>query len=202
MDKLHYIAFISVPSIVNIGIAAILKTAERKLKTRVFDSVEEFLNATNRSLFTLVIVNSDISGNEMKQIQNIRANIPDAKIIGIIASSPGRDFIRLLDDKIYLNDDARKIIEIVDLCLSGKNKSKQKSAGNSLSEREIEVLKLLIKGKTNKEIADELFISIHTVISHRKNITGKLGIRSTAAMAIYAVANNLIDIRDSLNLMK
>ncbi len=202
MDKLHYIAFISVPSIINKGIAAILKTAERKLKTRVFDSVEDFADATNRSLFTLVIVNSDISGNEMKQIQNIRANIPGAKIIGIISSSPGRNFISLLDDKIYLNDDARKIIEIVDHCLSGNNKSRQKSAGNSLSEREIEVLKLLIKGKTNKEIADELFISIHTVISHRKNITGKLGIKSTAAMAIYAVANNLIDIRDSLNPMK
>lgn len=63
-------------------------------------------------------------------------------------------------------------------------------------------MKLLAIGKSNKEIADELYISIHTVVTHRKNITNKLGIKSAAAMAIYAVANNIIDLNDSLNLIK
>ena len=54
----------------------------------------------------------------------------------------------------------------------------------------------------NKEIAEELFISIHTVVTHRKNITNKLGIKSTAEMAIYDVANNIIDINESLKLIK
>ena len=62
-----------------------------------------------------------------------------------------------------------------------------------LSRREIEVLQLLVKGKTAKEIGEELFISVHTVTSHRKNISAKLGIRSISAMAIYAANMKLID---------
>ena len=65
-----------------------------------------------------------------------------------------------------------------------------------LSRREIEVLQLLVKGKTAKEIGEELFISVHTVISHRKNISAKLGIRSISAMGIYASEMRLIDPND------
>jgi DNA-binding NarL/FixJ family response regulator len=150
----------------------------------------------------LIIINSDITGNEIKNINNLKSTIPNSKIIGIISNNPNRDFYSLLDNKIFLNDNSSKIIEIVELCLSNENKSNKKSFENKLSERETDVLKLLIQGKTNKEIADELFISIHTVISHRKNITTKLGIKSIAAMAIYAVANNIIDLNDNLNLFK
>lgn len=61
-----------------------------------------------------------------------------------------------------------------------------------LSNREIEVLKLVAYGYTNKTIAEKLFLSTHTVISHRKNITAKLGINTVAGLAVYAVLNNLI----------
>ena len=64
---------------------------------------------------------------------------------------------------------------------------------NSLSAREIEVLVLVTKGLINKEIADKLNISLTTVISHRKNITEKLGIKSVSGLAIYAVMNGYID---------
>ena len=50
------------------------------------------------------------------------------------------------------------------------------------------------KGLSNKEIADVLFISTHTVISHRKNIARKLNIHSTAGLTIYAIVNKLVDI--------
>lgn len=63
----------------------------------------------------------------------------------------------------------------------------------SLSDRESEVIRLVAMGKTNKEIAEELFISIHTVISHRKNITEKLGIKSISGLTVYAMLNHLID---------
>lgn len=64
-----------------------------------------------------------------------------------------------------------------------------------LSEREQDVLIELVKGLSNKEIADVLCISTHTVISHRKNIARKLNIHSTAGLTIYAIVHKLVDIK-------
>lgn len=65
-----------------------------------------------------------------------------------------------------------------------------------LSDREKEILIAVAKGMTNKEIADCHHISIHTVISHRKNITRKTGIKSISGLTVYALLNNLIDQND------
>ena len=70
----------------------------------------------------------------------------------------------------------------------------QGCADNVLSEREREVLVLVAKGLSNKEIADALCLSTHTVITHRKNIAAKLNIHSTAGLTIYAIANGLVEI--------
>ncbi len=67
------------------------------------------------------------------------------------------------------------------------------SEENDLSTREIEVLILICKGLINKEIADKLHISLTTVITHRKNITEKLGIKSVSGLTIYAVMNGYIE---------
>jgi DNA-binding NarL/FixJ family response regulator len=61
-----------------------------------------------------------------------------------------------------------------------------------LSERELEIIGLVAEGLTNKEIADKLFISSHTVMTHRKNIMVKLGVNNTAGIVIYAVKEGLI----------
>ncbi len=63
----------------------------------------------------------------------------------------------------------------------------------TLSEREKEIVQLVALGRTNKEISDKLFISPHTVITHRKNITSKLGIKTIAGLTVYAILNGLID---------
>ncbi len=63
-----------------------------------------------------------------------------------------------------------------------------------LSEREKDVLVQVVRGLSNKEIADVLCISTHTVISHRKNIARKLNIHSTAGLTIYAIVNKLVDL--------
>lgn len=63
-----------------------------------------------------------------------------------------------------------------------------------LSEREQDVLIQIVKGLSNKEIADTLCISVHTVITHRKNITRKLNIHSTAGLTIYAIVHKLVNI--------
>ena len=65
-----------------------------------------------------------------------------------------------------------------------------------MSIREKDILAEVARGYTNKEIADRLYISIHTVITHRRNIARKLKIHSVAGLTIYAVANNLITIKE------
>lgn len=68
----------------------------------------------------------------------------------------------------------------------------EKNTTNALSQREIEVLRLIASGKINKEIAQQLNISINTVLSHRKNITAKLGIKSISGLSFYAMMNGII----------
>ena len=65
-----------------------------------------------------------------------------------------------------------------------------------LSEREKDVIVCVVKGMTNKAIADKLFISINTVTTHRRNIAKKLKIHSSAGLTIYAIMNKLVDIKE------
>lgn len=65
---------------------------------------------------------------------------------------------------------------------------------NELSEREMEILRHVCKGKSNQEIADDLFISKRTVDKHRANLLGKTGCRNTAALVMYAIKNKMIDV--------
>lgn len=65
---------------------------------------------------------------------------------------------------------------------------------NDLTAREQEVLALVADGKTNKEVAEELFISVKTVDTHKMNILDKLGLRNTAELVKYAIKNKLISL--------
>lgn len=65
-----------------------------------------------------------------------------------------------------------------------------------LSQREKEIVICVVEGLTNKEIADKLFLSVHTVITHRRNISRKLQIHSVAGLTIYAIANKLIGLEE------
>jgi len=68
----------------------------------------------------------------------------------------------------------------------------QSKTGKELSAREKDVLRLIVKGMINKEIADKLYISLNTVLTHRKNITSKLGIKTVPGLTFYAITNGLI----------
>jgi DNA-binding NarL/FixJ family response regulator len=81
-----------------------------------------------------------------------------------------------------------KVLEVID----PENATKTFTCGGiRLSSREIEIIELVAHGLSNKEIADELFISIHTVLTHRKNLMQKLGIKNTAGLVVFAVQNGL-----------
>ncbi|MDA9563707.1 response regulator transcription factor [Flavobacteriales bacterium] len=70
--------------------------------------------------------------------------------------------------------------------------SESSCAPISLSKRELEIIALIADGGTNKDIAEKLFLSTHTVMTHRKNIMNKLGVKNTAGIVIYAVKENVI----------
>ncbi len=64
--------------------------------------------------------------------------------------------------------------------------------GLTITEREIEIVRLVAEGLSNKEIAEKLFLSAHTVTTHRKNIMSKLQVNNTAGLVLYAVRNDLL----------
>ncbi len=70
--------------------------------------------------------------------------------------------------------------------------ARKEAPQGELSSREIDVLREVASGKTNKEIADALCISINTVITHRRNVSAKLGIRSASGLSLYAMMNGLL----------
>ena len=77
-----------------------------------------------------------------------------------------------------------------------QKKSQKRVEDETLSERERDVLVHIVRGLTNKEIAAKMFLSVHTVNTHRKNIMNKLKIHSPAGLTIYAIVNKLVEIED------
>ena len=92
---------------------------------------------------------------------------------------------------LCINDSESDIINHINAFFVGSNED-EKNSTNTLSQREIEVLRLIASGKINKEIAKELNISINTVLSHRKNLTAKLGIKSISVLTFYAMMNGTV----------
>ncbi len=76
------------------------------------------------------------------------------------------------------------------------NEFVEKEKLDTLSDREKDIIVCVTKGMNNKEIADYLFLSVHTVTTHRRNISNKLQIHTTAGLIIYAIANKLVNIED------
>ena len=91
--------------------------------------------------------------------------------------------IRLLEQKVKEDDVSARISSMI----------RNAENSESISEREKEIIVCLVQGISNKEIAAHLYISVNTVITHRRNISRKLQIHSLAGLTIYAIANNLID---------
>ena len=77
----------------------------------------------------------------------------------------------------------------------------KENEAETLSQREKEIITCVVKGMTNKAIADKLYLSIHTVITHRRNIARKLQIHSPAGLTIYAIVNKLVELNEIKDLL-
>ena len=102
------------------------------------------------------------------------------------------DAWKQFDEVVDIYDAPPVIVRKLRAAMTSRSET-PRTEGEELSAREKEILVCVAKGMLNKEIADYYSISIHTVITHRKNITRKTGIRTVAGLTVYALLNNLID---------
>ena len=102
--------------------------------------------------------------------------------------------LKAYDEVITVFDTAERIREKL-LRLTG-DKQRSESHRETLSAREKEIVVGVVKGLTNKQIAAQLCLSTHTVITHRRNIAAKLQIHSPAGLTIYAIVNKLVEINE------
>lgn len=103
-----------------------------------------------------------------------------------------------VEDKIFVPAirrlEQQKKQEVVTKNISSMVFKGGQDSNEALSDRERDVIVSLVQGMSNKEIADHLYISVNTVITHRRNIARKLQIHSSAGLTIYAIVNGLVDI--------
>ncbi len=132
-----------------------------------------------------------------QQRTNIRNffNLPSSiLLIALIYSLVDELLLQQFSATININDDLSRISK--KLQTTNLDSIESKPENDDLSDRENEILVSVVKGLTNKEIAEKHFISVHTVISHRKNIIRKTGIKSVSGLTVYALLNNLIKYED------
>lgn len=118
------------------------------------------------------------------------------KLVSLLCSVTDTNLLKGYDDSIALYDDIealnKKLVELMHIASEEEEGSEQEA----LSQREKEIICCVVRGMTNKETAEKLFLSIHTVITHRRNIARKLQIHSPAGLTIYAIVNKLVELSE------
>ena len=126
---------------------------------------------------------------------SIMQDYPNTAIVGIVYQYVEHSLLRMCQAVVDIREERGRVSEILLESYSALKPVNESIDDNSyeLTKRELDVLVHIAKGLMNKEIAEKLNISIHTVISHRKNITRKTNIKSVAGLAMYALMNNLME---------
>ena len=118
---------------------------------------------------------------------------PSLHCLALLYSAVDENLLKGYVDSISIYDSVEQLKNKLEKITSSVS-DEMLDESNSLSIREKEIIVCVVNGLTNKEIAQELFLSAHTVISHRRNIAKKLEIHSTAGLTIYAIVNKLVEI--------
>ncbi len=124
----------------------------------------------------------------------IRREFPDTRCVMLSGTHADATAASLFDDVVSVCDPAHTIRERILRPFQSARKSARDH--ESLSKREKDVVVCVVKGMTNRQIADELHLSHHTVGTHRRNISSKLGIHSTSGLTVYAISSKLISLEE------
>ena len=156
------------------------------------DSPENLSEKLLVSDANVLIINPSLLGfSGQALLSQLTKENPHLTCIALVTSYMEESALRSYNAVIGINDNKLKIVNKLNQIV--QSDKSEKSDDVELSKREIDVLVAVAKGMMNKEIADQMNLSIHTVISHRKNITRKTGIKSVSGLTVYALLNNLID---------
>ena len=180
--------------IIAIGLAEIIDGMAQFDVVARLDSPEHLSEKITATDANLLVIDPMLLGFHSKDyLSQLGKEHPNVIVVALVSSYLDHTMLMPFSGVIEINDTKSKVI-------SKMNEFAQSEATKNddveLSKRETDVLVAVAKGMMNKEIADQMNISIHTVISHRKNITRKTGIKSVSGLTVYALLNNLIDEKD------
>jgi len=180
--------------IIAIGLAEIIDGMAQFDVVARLDSPEHLSEKITATDANLLVIDPMLLGFHSKDfLSQLGKDHPSVIVVALVSSYLDHSMLTPFSGVIEINDTKSKVI-------SKMNEFAQSEATKNddveLSKRETDVLVAVAKGMMNKEIADQMNISIHTVISHRKNITRKTGIKSVSGLTVYALLNNLIDEKD------
>ena len=192
--KIINIIIADASEIINEGLSGIIMNTGQPFDVHSASNLCELEQMNIKTRAEIIFINPLLIQNQIKHFMSLKKEFPETQWVGMLYSYADPNILSELNATININDSRNEIIGSIQKLISSEHLSDNQKQQESLSEREIDVLKLLVEGNANKEIADKLNISTHTVISHRKNISQKTGIKSVSGLTIYAVVKNIISI--------
>lgn len=174
------------------GLRSTLHSLENTEIVQSIDNKDDVCKIVNQIKPDILIINPELLPTNCP---DLKRNFKNGNKLSLILISDQKNIKEELKADGYINylDGKNTILDLLQEILNEKNQNSltDKNA-DVISAREKNILKHIALGLTNKEIADQLFISIHTVVTHRKNITQKLGIKSVSGLTVYAILHKLI----------
>lgn len=174
------------------GIESLLLKLPLRINIILIRDFEDMTSKNSLRNLDFLIINPTQLFNRVRQVKMFRFENPKIRWFGIVYAVFDKETLSNFDEIISIDDTRDTILKKIQKHI----KSTDDRNSNSLSDREIDVLKEIVRGRSNKEIADVLNISIHTVMSHRKNIMQKTGIKSQAGLTVYALTNNILNVEN------
>ncbi|MCH5223647.1 MAG: response regulator transcription factor [Muribaculaceae bacterium] len=173
---------------------ALTKITGLRPKINEVTNKASLLDIVSSEEIDILIANPTFGG--LLHPDEIRKNSLNSKIriIAIELSKLSPQTLSLYEDHIHVTDDISTLSDKILPPEILKNNTQEEK--ETLSAREKEIVSLVVKGFTNQEIADKLYLSIHTVITHRRNIAKKLEIHSATGLTIYAIVNKIVDLSE------
>jgi len=187
-NKRINIAIIEPSEIVYEGFSTVILKAKRNTYIYWISDLMELNDLFEQTAIDIVIVNPNVIINRESEFMKFKKLHLQVSWLAFVYSFCDSHLLGQFNDVIYISESKDVIVKKLD---DSVVKSSGKVVKEQLSEREIDVLVQLVNGLSNKEIADVLNISIHTVISHRKNIVEKTGIKSLPGLTIFAISQNI-----------